>query len=116
MSIAFKAATVAANTILANDKKANAGKLEWKAMPFSSMPDDIRALAIAALTAQHTANEAKAALQQALDDKVEAPSGKRLIVTLGRRIDENTDGVLVAWAAASAGGTQRITFDQFIKG
>ena len=43
MSIAFKAATVAANTILANDKKANAGKLEWKAMPFSSMPDDIRA-------------------------------------------------------------------------
>lgn len=116
MSIAFKAATTAANTILANDKRDNAKKLDWKAMSFASMPDDIKTLAVAALQAQYAANEAKAALQQALDDKVEAPSGKRLIVTLGRRIDENTDGVLVAWATASAGGTQRITFDQFIKG
>ena len=96
--------------------KANKDKLDWNKLPLAQLPKDLQALAISALNAQLAANEAIAALQSGLDDKVEGPAGKRLIVTLGRRIDTTTDAVLVAWANASAGGTRTITFDQFVSG
>lgn len=102
----------AANSILKADK----AKLQWSKLPFSDMPKDMQAVAIKAVEAELEAKAAKAALQAMLDDKVEAPSGKRLVVTLGRDVSPATDGVLVAWAAASAGGTKTISFDQFIKG
>ena len=110
--VTFRQATVAANEMLRNDK----AKLQWAKLPFADMPKDIQTLAIEAVEAEIAAREAKAALQQALDDKVEAPTGKRLVVTLGRDVGPNTDSVLVAWAAASAGSTRVITFDQFTKG
>jgi hypothetical protein len=102
----------AANQILKADK----AKLVWSKLPFSDMPRDMQAVAIKAVEAELDAKAAKAALQAMLDDKVEAPAGKRLVVTLGRDVSASTDGVLVAWATASAGGTKVITFDQFIKG
>lgn len=110
-SINFKS-EAAANTILRNDK----AKLDWSKLPLTQLPKDLQALAISALNAQLAANEAIALLQSGLDDKVEGPAGKRLIVTLGRRIDSSTDAVLVAWANASSSGTRTITFDQFVKG
>jgi hypothetical protein len=112
-SINFKTEQ-AANSILKADRQNT--KLEWSKLPLAQLPKDLQALAIAALNAQLAANEAMSALQAGLDDKVESPAGKRLIVTLGRRIDSSTDAVLVAWANASASGTRTITFDQFIKG
>jgi hypothetical protein len=102
----------AATSILKADK----AKLDWNKLPLAQLPKDLQALAIAALNAQLAANEAIASLQSGLDDKVEGPAGKRLVVTLGRRIDASTDAVLVAWANASAGGTRTITFDQFVSG
>ena len=80
------------------------------------MPADIQSLAIAAVEAELIAKSAKSALQSALDDKVNAPSGKRLIVTLGRDVSEHTDSVLVAWASALSPSTRVISFDQFTKG
>ena len=112
MSISFKAAETAATNILRADK----AKLAWSKLPFSDMPKDIQLLAIAAVEAELTAKAAKSALQSALDDKVNAPSGKRLIVTLGRDVTEHTDSVLVAWANANAPSTRVISFDQFTKG
>lgn len=107
-AINFKAEQ-AANTILRQDK----AKLDWAKLPLAELPKDLQSLAIDALNAQLAANTAIAALQSGLDDKVDGPAGKRLIVTLGRRIDASTDAVLVAWANASAGGTKTLTFAQF---
>ena len=101
-----------ANTLLRADAKA---KLEWSKLPIADMPRDIQALAAAAIDAEISARNAKAALQSALDDKVQAPSGKRLIVALGRDVSPVTDSVLVAWANASSGGTRIISFDQFTR-
>ena len=111
-AISFKAATAQADAILKQDR----AKLEWSKLPLAQLPSDLQALAIAALNAQLAANEAIAALQSGLDDKVEAKPGKRLIVTLGRRIGPETDSVLTAWANATSSGTRVISFDQFIKG
>ena len=111
-TINFRQATAQADSILKADK----AKLQWAKLPLADMPKDIQALAIAAIEAELTAKSAKAALQSALDDKVDAPAGKRLVVTLGRDVSAATDSVLVAWAAASQGQTRVITFDQFIKG
>ena len=108
----FKSAEKSANEMLRADKT----KLTWAKLPFDDMPKDIAKLAMSAVAAEINARSAKAELQSALDEKVEAPSGKRLVVTLGRDVGPNTDGVLVAWASASAGGAKVITFDQFIKG
>ena len=112
MSISFKQAEQSANAILRNDK----AKLTWSRLPLVDMPKDIQALAVQALDAEIAARETKAMLQSALDDKVEALTGKRLIVTLGRDVGSNTDSVLVAWAQASTGATKVISFDQFTKG
>jgi hypothetical protein len=112
MSISFKQAETAATNILRNDK----AKLAWAKLPFADMPTDIQRLAISAVEAELLAKSAKSALQSALDDKVNAPSGKRLIVTLGRDVSEHTDSVLVAWANANAPSTKVISFDQFTKG
>jgi len=113
MTIAFKSQTsAAADAILRADK----AKLSWAKLPFADMPRDLQQLAMAAVEAEINARQVKAALQQALDDKVDAPSGKRLVVTLGRDVGPNTDGVLVAWAAATSGGTKVISFNQFIAG
>ncbi len=111
-TINFRQATAQADAILSKDKK----KLTWSLLPFDQMPKDIAALAVAAVEAEIGARSAKAALQAALDDKVEAPSGKRLVVTLGRDVGPNTSGVFTAWADASASATRVITFDQFIRG
>ncbi len=112
MTITFKQAEQAATNILRNDRV----KLTWAKMPFSEMPNDIMQLALAAVHAEINSRQCKAALQSALDDKVVAPSGKRLIVTLGRDVGPNTDSVLVAWASALSPSTKVISFDQFIKG
>ena len=112
MTINFKSATSQANDILKADK----AKLQWKMLPFSDMPRDIQAMAVSAVEAAIAARDAKAALQAALDDKVEAPSGKRLIVTLGRDVGPNTDGVLYAWTTASTSGTKVVSFNEFVKG
>jgi hypothetical protein len=111
MTINFKSAETQANAILRADR----AKLTWAKMPFADMPKDIQSLAITAVEAELVARSAKAALQSALDDKVVAPTGKRLIVTLGRDVSVNTDSVLVAWANASAPSTRTMTFDQFLK-
>jgi len=111
-TINFKSTTAQADAILRADK----AKLQWSKLPLDDMPDDLQSLAIAALEAEIAARKAKAELQSALDDKVDAPSGKRLVVTLGRDVGPNTDGVLVAWAPLGAGGTKVISFDQFVKG
>lgn len=110
--VQFRQATADANAMLRNDK----AKLTWAKLPFADMPRDIQSLAIAATEAELAAREAKAALQSALDDKVQSPPGKRLIVTLGRDVSPSTDSVLVAWANATSQGTKVITFDQFTKG
>jgi hypothetical protein len=112
MTINFKQATSQANDILKADK----ARLQWAKLPFSDMPKDLQQLAMDAVEAEITARTAKAALQSALDDKVDAPSGKRLVVTLGRDVSPSTDSVLVAWAAATSGGTKVISFNQFIAG
>lgn len=108
--ITFRGASQAADAILKADK----AKLTWAKMSFADMPSDIQALACTAVETEMASREAKAALQAALDDKVEAPTGKRLIVTLGRDVSPSTDSVLVAWANASSNGTKSITFADFI--
>lgn len=110
--VQFKAATTAANEILRADR----AKLQWSKLPISDMPEDIQALAYEALQAELNAQRAKSALQAALDDKVQAPAGKRLVVTLGRQVSESTDSVLVAWAAAAVGSTRTISFNEFVRG
>lgn len=108
-TINFKSASAAADAILKADK----AKLEWRKLPFVEMPQDLQALAIVACNAAIAAREARDALQSALDDKVEAPPGKRLVVTLGRDVGPSTDSVLVAWASAGAGTTKTISFADF---
>ncbi len=110
--ISFRQATSQADTILKQDK----AKLQWAKLPLYDLPKDGQAIAAAAIEAEIAAREAKALLQAFLDDKVEAPQGKRLVVTLGRDVGPNTDSVLVAWANATSSGTRVITFDQFIRG
>ena len=109
--ITFRQAAQAAGDTLLNRDKA---KLQWSKMNFDDMPPDIQALAVKALNASVLARLAKDNLQVALDDKVEAPSGKRLIVTLGRDVSSSTDSVLVAWANATSSGTKSISFAEFI--
>ena len=89
-AISFKAASAQADAILKSDKAARPD-LKWSKMLLSTLPADLQALAVKALNAQLEANEAKDALQSGLDDKVDSPAGKRLIVTLGRRITSDTD-------------------------
>lgn len=112
MSITFKQASQAADAILKSDK----AKLQWAKLPLADMPQDIRALAIETIGAEIKAKQAREALQSALDDKVDAPRGKRLVVTLGRQVSSETDSVLVAWADEAKGQTRVISFDQFVKG
>ena len=104
--------TKAADSILKADK----AKLQWSKLPIADLPRDLQALAAELIDAECAARAAKAALQAALDDKVEAPAGKRLVVTLGRDVSPATDSLLVAWTAASAGSTRVISFAQFVKG
>ena len=66
----FKNAESAANQMLKADK----AKLQWAKMPFTDLPRDGQALAMAAVEAEINARSAKASLQAWLDDKVEAPS------------------------------------------
>lgn len=110
--VTFKTATAAADAILRQDRI----KLQWAKLLLADLPKDIQLLAIEAINAEIAARAAKDALQSALDDKVNAPSGKRLIVTLGRAVDANTDSILYAWGTASAGSTRIVSFDQFTKG
>lgn len=112
MSVQFKSTEAAANAILRNDRV----KLQWNKLAIASLPRDIQSLAIDAINAEIAAKAAKEALQSALDDKVVAPSGKRLIVALGRDVGPNTDSLLYAWADQAKGTTRTVTFDQFIKG
>ena len=115
-TVQFRQATQAADQILKADKAKEKEKLQWAKMPIADMPNDIQALAANAIEAEIFARAAMATLQAALDDKVIAPSGKRLVVTLGRQVSASTDSVLVAWAPQAASGTRVISFDQFIKG
>lgn len=115
MNIQYRKPTLeqAASSLLAQDKK----KILWRKMPFASLPDDLAAMAQDYLDAELLASSAKARLQSAFDDKVEAPPGKRLIVTLGRALTESTNELLVAWVEARASSTTAsTTFDQFVTG
>jgi hypothetical protein len=109
--ITFRQSTTqAADAILKSDK----AKLQWAKMPIDDLPNDIQALAAEAIQNEIATREAKLRLQAALDDKVEAPTGKRLIVTLGRDVSDSTDSILVAWANASSSGTKTISFADFV--
>ena len=110
--VTFKSATQAADAILKADK----AKLQWAKLPIDDLPDDIQALAIAAINAEIAARAAKSALQSALDDKVNAPVGKRLVVTLGRDVSASTDYVLYAWAPQGSPSTRVVSFEQFVRG
>lgn len=112
MSLTFKQAETQANAILRNDK----AKLQWAKLTVSDMPADIQQLAKAAVVAELAAAARKAELQEALNEKVEAPRGKRLIVTLGRQVSLEQDHILYAWGDVSASSTRVVSFDQFVKG
>ena len=112
--ITFRNPAATADAILKADRKER-DKLQWSKLPFADLPSDLQRLAALAVQARVTADATMADLQFALDDKVEAPTGKRLVVTLGRDAGPNTDSVLVAWASASSGGTKTISFAQFTK-
>jgi len=109
--ITFRKATADADAILRADR----AKLDWNKLPFADMPSDIQHIAIKALSAELAAREALAMLQAALDDKVEAPIGKRLLVTFGRNVTRATDSVLFAWSSLSTSTTKTVTFAQFTK-
>ena len=109
----FKNASAQADTILPRPTRPSCN---GRKMPFTTCHAMGKPAQSPLLRRRSTPARAKAALQAWLDDKVEAPSGKRLVVTLGRDVGPATDGVLVAWAAATSGGTKVISFDQFIKG
>ena len=113
-TVQFRQATQAADEILKADKAKE--KLQWARLTVASMPKDIQRLALEYIGAELAAKAMKAQLQAALDDKVDAPSGKRLLVTAGRDIGPDTDFVLVAWAKATSGQTKVLSFDQFVKG
>ena len=110
--ITFKSATQAADAILKADK----AKLQWAKLPIDSLPQAIQQQAVDAINAAIAARNAKDALQTMLDNSVDAPSGKRLVVTLGRDVSPSTDHVLYAWASAGSPSTRVVSFEQFVRG
>ena len=88
----------------------------WSLIPIDSFPTDIEEAIGDWIQAELTVKAHKARVQAMIDDKCEAPSGKRLIVTLGRDVSASTSAILYAWADAAKGGARMSSFDALVKG
>lgn len=103
----------AANSILKADKK----KLDWAILDLNSCPKDIAEQAVAMQNYDMLYRQTKAIVEAMLGDKAVIPTGKRLIVTVGRGTDPASPApVMYALAdGGSARSTPVVSFDQFIK-
>jgi hypothetical protein len=114
MPIQFKSTVEKqADAILANAKR----KVDWARLDISSMPPDVAALATGYLEAEQVLRQMKDQLAATLNDKIDLPSGKRLILGATREASPDAmASLLYAFVDGSTRtGLRTVTFDQFIK-
>ena len=110
----FRKATEDQATALLKGKGKDA--VTWSLIPIDSFPSDIEEAIGNWIEAELAVKAHKAKVQAMIDDKCEAPAGKRLIVTLGRDVSQSTSSILYAWADAAKGGARISSFDALVKG